>query len=59
MFIELHLKTDKSPIIIGLHHILKITPAPATGGTLIEIASGGEIHVLEPYSDVKRTLEPR
>jgi hypothetical protein len=59
MFIELHMKSDKSPVILGLHHIVKIAPAAAEGGTVIELAGGDKLHVTEPYSDVKRTLEPR
>ncbi len=58
VFIELHLKSDKSPLIIGLHHIVKIAPA-GEGGTLLELASGATVHAAEPYADVKRTLEPR
>ena len=56
MFIELHLK-DKTPIIAGLHHIVKITAAAA--GTVIEFAGGSTLHVAEPYADLRRTLEPR
>jgi hypothetical protein len=60
MFIELHLISDKTPIIIGLHHIVKIAAAASGGGTAIDIAhGGGTVHVAEPYADVKRTLEPR
>ncbi len=59
MFIELHLKSDKSPLIIGLHHIVKIAPAAADGGIVVELASGATVHAIEPYADVKRTLEPR
>ncbi len=59
MFIELHLKSDKSPIIIGLHHIVKITQAGLEGGTVVELAGGITVHAIEPYADVKRTLEPR
>ncbi|MGA7326984.1 MAG: hypothetical protein WBX25_21470 [Rhodomicrobium sp.] len=58
MFIELHLKGDNSPVIIGLSHILKVTEH-AGGGTEIEIANGETIHAAESYADVKRTLEPR
>ncbi|MGO8954902.1 MAG: hypothetical protein ACLPWS_01160 [Rhodomicrobium sp.] len=58
MFIELHLKSDKSPVIIGLHHVVKITAA-AGGGTVIELANGSSFLASEPYADVKRTLEPR
>ncbi len=59
MFIELHLKSDKTPIIIGLHHVVKITAAGSEGGTVVELAGGGTVHAAEPYSDVKRSLEPR
>ncbi len=59
MFIELHLKSDKTPIVIGLHHIVKITAAGSEGGTVIELAGGGTVHVAELYSEVRRTLEPR
>jgi len=59
MFIELHNFSDKSPVIIGLHHVVRIVAAPE-GGTVIEIAnSGGTVHVAEPYMDLRRTLEPR
>jgi len=37
MFIELHQKSGMSPIIIGLHHIVKIVAAPE-GGTVVELA---------------------
>ena len=59
MFIELHLKSDKTPIIVGLHHIVKIAAAASEGGTLIELMGGSTLHVTEPYADVRRTLEPR
>ncbi len=60
MFIELHLKDGNTPIIIGLHHIVKIAAAPSEGGTVIELAhGGGTVHAIESYADVKRTLEPR
>ncbi len=59
MFIELHLRSDKSPIIIGLHHVVKITAAGAEGGTVVELAGGGTVYAAEPYNDVKRSLEPR
>lgn len=59
MFIELHLKSDKTPVIIGLRHIVRITAAASEGGTVIEIAGGGTVHVSEPFTDIKRTLEPR
>ncbi|MGO9172610.1 MAG: hypothetical protein ACLP7P_11670 [Rhodomicrobium sp.] len=58
MFIELHLKSGKSPVIIGLHHVVKISAA-TEGGTVIELANGSTCLVSEPYADVKRTLEPR
>lgn len=60
MFIELHLKSDNSPIIIGLRHILKIASSGARGGTAIELAhGGGTVYAVESYADVKRTVEPR
>lgn len=59
MFIELHLKSDKTPVIIGLRHIVKIAAAASGEGTVIEIAGGSTVHVSEPFTDVKRTLEPR
>jgi len=58
MFIELHLKSDKTPTIIGLHHVVKITAAPE-GGTVVELVSGVTVYAAEPYSDLKRSLEPR
>jgi hypothetical protein len=59
MFIELHLKSDQSAIIIGLHQIIKIKVS-AEGVTAIDLAhGGGTILVSEPYADVRRTLEPR
>ncbi|MFY9640798.1 MAG: hypothetical protein WCD20_03295 [Rhodomicrobium sp.] len=59
MFIELHLKSDKTPVIVGLHHIVKITAAGAEGGTVVELAGGGTMHVTEAYADIRRSLEPR
>lgn len=59
MFIELHLKSDKTAIIIGLHHIVKISAAASGDGTLIELVGGSTLHVTEPYADIRRTLEPR
>jgi len=58
MFVELHLKIDKTPVIIGLHHVVKIIAA-ADGGTVVELAGGNTVHAAEPYSDPKRSLEPR
>ncbi len=60
MFIELHLKSDGSPIIIGLHQIVKVVATADEGGCEVTLAhGGGTMHVVEPYADVKRTLEPR
>jgi hypothetical protein len=59
MFIELHLKSNNTPIIVGLHHVVKITAAGSEGGTVVELAGGGTLNVAEPYADVKRSLEPR
>jgi hypothetical protein len=60
MFIELHLYSDQTPVIIGLHHIVKIAAAASEGGTVVDFAhGGGTVHVAEPYAGVKRTLEPR
>jgi hypothetical protein len=59
MFIELHLKSDNTPIIAGLHHIVKISAAASGDGTVIELAGGTTLQVTEPYADLRRTLEPR
>jgi hypothetical protein len=60
MFIELHLKSDNTPVIIGLSHIVKVAAAASEGGCVIDVAhGGGSIHVAESYADVRRTLEPR
>jgi len=60
MFIELHLKSGNTPVVIGLSHIIRVAAEPSEGGCVIEVAHGvGTIHVVEPYADLRRTLEPR
>lgn len=57
MFIELH-RMDKSPIVVGVDHIVQVRPSDKEG-TVITLSSGGEVTVIETYADIKGKLEAR
>ena len=58
MFIKLHLVSGKSPLSLNIDHIVKITPAAKTEGTVVHLDHDYEtVYVDESYEDVNRALD--